>query len=62
MPHIGSAVTVYSTCRGTHGYGSFIFSITLAKPFFLLFVQQPPVGQDLLIHKVSRSHTMRHSW
>ena len=26
----------------------------------LLFVQQPPVGQSLLIHEISRSHTMTH--
>jgi len=40
----------------------FLVSITLAKPFFLLFAQQPPVGQDLLVHKVCRSHTTCHSW
>jgi len=27
---------------------------------FFLLVQQPPVGQGLLIHKVSRSHTTKH--
>ena len=31
--------------------------------FFFLLVQQPAVGEDLLIHEVSRSHTKtRHSW
>jgi hypothetical protein len=31
------------------------------QPFAcLLLAQRPPVGQDLLIHKVSRSHTMPH--
>jgi hypothetical protein len=27
----------------------------------MFLAQQPPVGQDLLIHEVSRSHTMHHS-
>jgi hypothetical protein len=27
---------------------------------FFLLAQQPPVGQDLLIHEVSRSHTTTH--
>jgi len=28
--------------------------------FFFNLAQQPPVGQDLLIHKVSRSHSTTH--
>jgi len=28
--------------------------------FFFLLAQQPPVGQGLLIHGVSRSHTTTH--
>jgi len=28
--------------------------------FFLLLQQSPPVGQGLLIHEVSRSHTTMH--
>jgi hypothetical protein len=27
---------------------------------FLILAQQPPVGQDLLIHEVSRSHATTH--
>ena len=27
---------------------------------FFILAQEPPVGQDLLIHEVSRSHSMTH--
>jgi len=30
------------------------------KKFCLFLAQQPPVGQRLLIHEVSRSHTTMH--
>jgi len=29
-------------------------------PYLQFFAQQPPVGQDLLNHEVSRSHTTTH--
>jgi len=33
---------------------------TLLKFVCLFLVRQPPVGQGLLIHEVSKSHTMTH--
>jgi len=38
----------------------FYTSIIIVVSFFFFLVQQPPMGQDLLIHKVSRSHTTTH--
>jgi len=32
----------------------------ICSPFFIL-AQQPPVGQGLLIHEVSRAHTTMHN-
>ena len=37
-------------------------SNSLYQYFFFILAQQPPVGQDLLIHEVSRSHTTYHTW
>ena len=34
--------------------------VLLKALFFLFLVQQPPLGQSLLINEVSRSHTTTH--
>ena len=36
------------------------YGVNLPFPLCLLLTRQPPVGQSLLIHEVSRSHTTTH--
>jgi hypothetical protein len=33
---------------------------TQGSYFFFIWYNSPPVGQGLLIHEVSKSHTMKH--
>jgi hypothetical protein len=51
-----SAVCVYDW----QFYGYFLFFSSPYAVVFLFLAQQPPGGQALLIHEVSRSHTMTH--
>jgi hypothetical protein len=49
------------TCKFTRRpSSSYILRTSYTWKFFFTIVQQPPVGQDLLIHEVSRSHVTTH--
>jgi hypothetical protein len=53
-----SALRSYIWCRGEKLVALYLYSAVLFVCLFL--VQQTPVGQDLLIHEVSRSNTTTH--
>jgi len=58
------AAPSYTLCVYTYNYhiniATFLFYFILFY-FWLGVHDSPPVGQGLLIHKVSRSHTTHHS-
>jgi len=53
-------VDSFSTFSGYSNLPTFIQKYILYFKLVFLLVQQPPVGQGLLIHEVSRLHTTTH--
>jgi len=43
-----------------HNSAVLLILATVRFYYFFLLAQQPPLGQGLLIHEVSRSHTTKH--